>query len=238
MKAILDGASAPTTEDFRHLRPTLRALLFGAGGHAKVTLDCMIECATASPVLIVDSDPDKWGTELWGTPIIGEENLAAVVIEHSIQSFIVAVGTVGDFTNRVRLYELGLSLGLEPLTVKHPKSVVSRWAKIGLGTVIAPAAVVNADALIGVNVIVNTNAVVEHDCVVGDHSHIATAAILAGNVNVGPRVMIGAGAVIRQGLTVGAASVVGAGAVVTQHVPPGDVVIGSPARKMTPSEEQ
>ena len=41
---------------------------------------------------------------------------------------------------------------------------------------------------------------------------------------------IGSGAVILAGVTVGAGALVGAGAVVTRDVPPGAVVVGTPAR--------
>jgi acetyltransferase-like isoleucine patch superfamily enzyme len=41
---------------------------------------------------------------------------------------------------------------------------------------------------------------------------------------------IGSGAVILAGLTIGAGALVGAGAVVTKDVPPGTVVVGTPAR--------
>jgi len=41
---------------------------------------------------------------------------------------------------------------------------------------------------------------------------------------------LGAGAIVLPGVTVGEGAVVGAGAVVTRDVPPGKVVVGSPAR--------
>ena len=44
------------------------------------------------------------------------------------------------------------------------------------------------------------------------------------------RVSIGSGAVILGGITIGEGALVGAGAVVTRDVPPGAVVVGSPAR--------
>jgi UDP-2-acetamido-3-amino-2,3-dideoxy-glucuronate N-acetyltransferase len=47
---------------------------------------------------------------------------------------------------------------------------------------------------------------------------------------VGPRASIGSGAVIMCGVTIGEGALVGAGAVVTRDVPPGAVVVGSPAR--------
>jgi UDP-2-acetamido-3-amino-2,3-dideoxy-glucuronate N-acetyltransferase len=49
-------------------------------------------------------------------------------------------------------------------------------------------------------------------------------------VVVEPRATIGSGAVILGGLRIGEGAFVGAGAVVTRDVPPGDLVVGVPAR--------
>jgi len=44
--------------------------------------------------------------------------------------------------------------------------------------------------------------------------------------------MIGTKAIIMPGVTVGEKAIVGAGAVVTKNVPPGEVWVGNPARKL------
>jgi len=49
-------------------------------------------------------------------------------------------------------------------------------------------------------------------------------------VRLGADSWVGAGAIIGPGVTVGAGAIVGAGAVVLANVPPGAIVIGSPAR--------
>lgn len=46
---------------------------------------------------------------------------------------------------------------------------------------------------------------------------------------------IGSGAVILGGVTIGAGALVGAGAVVTRDVPPGETVVGNPARALVTS---
>jgi acetyltransferase-like isoleucine patch superfamily enzyme len=44
------------------------------------------------------------------------------------------------------------------------------------------------------------------------------------------RASLGSGAIVLGGVRVGAGALVGAGAVVTRDVPPGEVVVGNPAR--------
>jgi serine acetyltransferase len=48
--------------------------------------------------------------------------------------------------------------------------------------------------------------------------------------DIGDRAVIGAGAILLSNIVVGAGATVGAGAVVTRDVPPGETVLGMPAR--------
>jgi len=52
-------------------------------------------------------------------------------------------------------------------------------------------------------------------------------------VAIGRRVYIGADAIVLPGVTIGDDAVVGAGSVVTHDVPPGAVVAGNPARRIS-----
>lgn len=53
---------------------------------------------------------------------------------------------------------------------------------------------------------------------------------IAKPVNIGTNVWLGGGSIILGGITIGDDAVIGAGAVVTKDVPPGETVIGNPAR--------
>jgi maltose O-acetyltransferase len=52
-------------------------------------------------------------------------------------------------------------------------------------------------------------------------------------VRIGRNVWIGGGAILLPGITVGDDAVIGAGAVVTRDVPPGEMVAGNPARRIS-----
>ncbi len=112
----------------------------------------------------------------------------------------------------------------------HPWAIVSPFALLGKGIVVAARSVVNPDEVIGDYAILNTGATVDHDCVIGDYAHIAPGAHLSGGVRVGEGTLIGIGAAIAPGCSIGEWSVVGAGAVVVQDVPARVTAKGVPAR--------
>ena len=205
-------------------------VVLGGGGHARVLIDILQSSAGATPYAVLDRDSSLWNRKLLGVPVLGGDELLPDLIGQGVTHFVVGVGSVGDNHPRRQLFELGVAHGLVPWIVQHPSAVCSRFAQVGLGSVLFPAVVVNAGAILGVNVIINTGAIVEHDCCVGDHVHIATGARLASTVRVDTGAHIGAGATVRQGVSIGEGAIVGAGAVVVRDVPPRVVVVGVPSR--------
>jgi UDP-perosamine 4-acetyltransferase len=207
-------------------------VILGGGGHARVLIDSLQASGIAVPYAVLDPDRSLWGESLLGVPIVGDDSLLPEMRSRGANCFAVGLGSVGDNRQRQRLFELGLSNELEPLTVIHPAAVCSQWANIGPGSQLFPVSIINAGAILGANVIVNSGAIVEHDCVLGDHVHIATGAHLASTVRVGRAAHISVGAAVRQCLTIGEGAIVGAGAVVVKDVEPDTVVVGVPARPL------
>lgn len=207
-----------------------RCVVVGAGGHARVLIDALHDMPGVEVRGLIAADEGSWGTSISGIAVLGGDILLAEMTRLGVDSFVIGVGGIGDNRPRQRLFDLAVSHGLRPLTVRHTAAIVSRAARIGDGSQLLPGCMVNAGAEVGRNVIVNTGAILEHDCRVGDHAHVATGAVLAGMVTVGQRTHIGAGATIRQAISIGDDVVVGAGAVVVKDVPSGVTVIGVPAR--------
>jgi UDP-perosamine 4-acetyltransferase len=212
-----------------------KCIILGGGGHAKVLIDAIQADGKVEVIAILDHDPALAGKNILGVPVRGSDEMI-LELAGEADSFIVGIGSVGNPSARMKLFENALAAGLRPLTVIHPKAVVSPHAKIGAGCMLYAGSIVNPDASIGRNVIINTGAIIEHDCIIGDHVHVATGARLAGTVKVGMGAHIGAGAVIRQKGEVGEFAVVGAGAVVVKPVRPGEIVVGNPARPLQKGE--
>lgn len=206
-------------------------VIFGGGGHAKVLVESLRASNSPLSLVILDEDSSRWGQQVLDVAIRGDDSLLPQLIADGARFFVVAVGGVGYNEPRRRLFEHGISRGLEPLTIKHPASICSRWAKVGAGCQLLPGCIVNAGAELGRNVIVNSGAIVEHDCRIGDHVHVASGAVLSSTVTVGAGAHIGCGAAIRQLISVGEGATVGAGAVVIKDVPPHAMVAGVPARQ-------
>jgi UDP-perosamine 4-acetyltransferase len=207
-----------------------KIVILGAGGHARVLIDCLRFHSSVKIAGILDADPSLTGQMMDGVPVLGNDEMMDTLLKDGVSNFVVGLGGVGDNRPRQRLFEFALRSGLLPVVVTHPTAVISPGAEFGDGCQFLPGCIVNTGARLGVNVIVNSGAIIEHDCVVMDHVHVSTGARLTGGVHVEAGAHIGAGATIRQGIRIGANAVVGAGAVVIKDVDPNVTVAGVPAR--------
>jgi sugar O-acyltransferase (sialic acid O-acetyltransferase NeuD family) len=200
-------------------------VIAGAGGHGRTVLDC---CRAAGLAVAGFVDPSYApGQFVEDCPVLGGDDLLTGL------DFLHAHAVIAGFSDRVARRRLNLqilSAGGLLATVIHPSNVVSRAAIVAGGSVVLAGAVVNIGARIGPFCIVNTRATIEHDCVLEDGVQISPSATLCGAVICEADAIVGAGAIILQSIRVGSGATVGAGAVVTRDVPPGQTVVGNPAR--------
>jgi sugar O-acyltransferase (sialic acid O-acetyltransferase NeuD family) len=129
--------------------------------------------------------------------------------------------------------------GLRPWRVRARNAVVLDSVQIGDGVILSAFVTLTCNIRIGRHFHANIYSYVAHDCVIGDFVTFAPGVHCNGNVTVEDHAYIGAGAILRQGqphqpLIVGRGAIVGMGAVVTKDVPPGETVVGNPARPLPP----
>lgn len=139
---------------------------------------------------------------------------------------------IGDNYVRTKVAKFIREKGFDCLTLIHPESSVSEYAKIGQGTFLARNATINPLCKIGKDVIINTSASLDHECHICDGAHVAPGAILAGNVTIGENSFIGANSVVKQGVSIGDHVIVGAGAVVLEDIKSNKTVVGNPAKEI------
>lgn len=209
-------------------------LIWGAGGHGKVVLDCARAMDVFDQIAVLDDSAPEGGN-FCGCPILGDRSRLSAALEAGYTHVIVAIG---DNEVRSQCYEIAIAGGLEPVCVIHPSALVSPSAAVGPGTVLMPGAVINACARIGRDSVINTGAVVEHDCRIGDHVFISPRAALGGAVTVGDYAFIGLGAAVLPLAGIAEHAIVGAGAVVLDGVDPYTTVVGVPARALARSRRQ
>lgn len=198
--------------------------VLGASGHGKVVADTAQCCGWDLVEFFDDAWPARTENGCWS--VVGDS--AAMLAR--VQDYDGVIVAIGDNTVRyVKLVAL-IDAAAPVVSLIHPMAFVSRYASIGLGSVVFAAAVVNADAKIGLGAILNTGCSVDHDCVLGEAIHVSPGARLAGAVSVGDQSWIGIGASVRQLIKIGRGVVVGSGASVVSDVPGGVVVVGVPAK--------
>ena len=206
---------------------TLRVLLVGAGGHARVCLEALLDDPRHDVIGAVSGD----GTALaeFGIRLLGmDADVDQVARTFAVDQVFVAIG---DNAARSAVTHRCDADGLVTATAVSRFAMVSRSAVLHDGVALLPGSVVNAATVIGRGSIVNTNASVDHDCRIGEFVHVAPGVAIAGGVTVGSGTLIGIGARVLPNVTIGARAVVGAGALVLSDVPDGAMVTGMPARQ-------
>ena len=122
-------------------------ILLGAGGHAKVLLDILLE-QNAEIVGIAEKDGVEISTDLFGVPIIGSDSDVERYSPKEIE-LVNGIGSIGSTALRKRVYEKFKALGYRFRQVIHASAVISRRAVLGEGVQVAAGAVVNIGASIG-----------------------------------------------------------------------------------------
>jgi len=206
-------------------------LILGAGGHAKVLIDCLLHQSNVTIIGILDNDTTCFDKEILGIGVLGAEDKLKDYSPNQVQ-LINGLGSIDIPTHRKNIFNKFKTLGYRFFSVIHPTACVANCSQLSEGVQILAGSIIQPGCKIGNNVIVNTRATIDHDCHIADHVHLAPAVAMSGNVVVGEESHIGTGAVIVQGITIEAKCLVAAGAVVIRNMATGQRVAGVPAKKI------
>lgn len=200
-------------------------VLVGGGGHCKSVIEATE--SVGMQILGVLGLPEEVGKELLCTKVIGTDDDIPIYVDKA--EFIIAVGFIKNPSIRIKLYNKIKEAGGRLATVIASTAYVSKYAKLGEGTVVLHRSFVNAGAKVGNNVILNTATNIEHDAVIGDHCHISTGTIVNGECKVGERCFIGSQSVLANSISVGDDIIVSAGSFVRKSISEKGIYSGNPA---------
>lgn len=208
-------------------------LIIGAGGLSRETLAAVTAANLIRPqwtmLGFVDDNPALHGQVVDGQPVLGPSDLVA---DHPEASVVLTIASPRSLGTRKRIVR---RLGLDPrryATIVHPAASLAPGVRLGAGSVFLAGSVVTAPQDIGAHVVAMPHTTITHDDQISDYVMFASGVRLAGGVTVGESAYLGSGAMIREGLSVGAGAFVGMGAVVLQDVPPAEMWVGNPARRL------
>jgi sugar O-acyltransferase (sialic acid O-acetyltransferase NeuD family) len=166
-----------------------KIILIGGGGHCKSVIDVIEQEAQFKIAGIVDKSK-LLGSKILGHQVIGNdfdlENLAK-----KYHYALITVGQIKSASLRIRLFDLAKKSGFLLPCIVSPSAYVSKYSKIGNGTIVMHNAIINANTSIGENCIVNSKALIEHDCLIGNHCHISTNATINGGAKIESKCFIG-----------------------------------------------
>lgn len=206
----------------------MRVLIIGAGGHAQVIADILLNMKSQEreliPIGFLDDNYSLHGKIFLGLPVLGPLP-SCPSIEHD--AIIVAIGD--NSIRRCQFEEFRIK-GERFFIARHPRSIIASNVTIGAGSMICAGAVVNPGSAIGANVILNTGCTIDHHNQLGDHVHVAPGVSFGGEVTVGKGTLVGIGATVIPRCSIGEWCIIGAGSLVTRSLPNHVLAVGAPAR--------
>ena len=207
-----------------------KVVIIGTGGFGREVLDVLEainQVQTQYEILGFITEPgyQKPGELINEKPVLGyfdwlEQNKDQVK----------AMCGVGAPATRLRLIRQAENIGVQFFSAVHPRAILTRWVRMGLGSIITAGCILTNNISIGDHVHLNLDCTVGHDAVIEDFVTVSPGVHVSGNVRLEQGSFIGTGANLIEGKTVGQWSVVGAGSVVVKDIPANTTAVGNPAK--------
>jgi len=207
-----------------------KIVLIGSGGHCKSIIDSIKGLKKFEIVAIVEKKEDGIGINK-----IEKNEKLCLLYKSGIRNAFIAVGSIGNPSARIKLYELLKNIGYKFPIIIDKTAIVSTNSKIEEGVFIGKGAIVNANVTIKKQCIINSGSIVEHDCVINEFVHLAPGVTLSGRVSIGEGTHVGTNSTIIQNVVVGKNVLIGAGSVIIRNVSDGVKIYGNPGREVGPN---
>ena len=207
-----------------------KLIIIGAGGHGKVAAEAALASKKFADIAFLD---DKYNNKNFSKNILIWNLLGTIDkikntnIKEEYKSAFVAIG---DPKSRIKFINQLKKLKYKLPIIKHPTSWISKFTKIGEGSILLTNSNLQTSSVIGKGCILNTGCIVEHDVSIADGVHICPGVSIAGNTIIGENSWIGIGSSIKEKTKIGSNVIVGAGSVVIRNIPNNVIAKGVPAK--------
>lgn len=115
-------------------------------------------------------------------------------------------------------------------TYVAPNVEISKYTKLGEGSIICSNCFISTNTTIGSFVIINAGSNVGHDCIINSYSSLMANVDIGGSVILGERVFLGTKATIIPKIKISDDIVIGAGSVVIKSLTKAGTYFGNPAK--------
>ena len=148
----------------------MNLIIVGAGGHGR----CCLDIAREKYDDIVFLDDGLIGKTINGYKVVAGMNDMSRLYGKYSNIFI----AVGNNKLREKLIGQAEKIGFNVISLISNQSNVSKYAKIGYGSVIFPNAVVESNASIGNGCVVCANCTINHDAVIDDFCLVNSSSVV------------------------------------------------------------
>ena len=194
-----------------------RILIYGAGGHAKTVIS-LLRLADWDISGIIDDGVDA-GVEVSGIPVLGNADLLPKLRADGIDAVVNAVGGIGNYAVRWKIFERLQKLGFSFPTLIHPSAFVEDTVTLADGIQVLAQSYISSETTVGFGTLINAGVIISHDGQIGKCVNLSPGALLAGQVTVEDFAQIGMGVTVNLGVRVGTRARVGNSATVKADVP-------------------
>jgi len=200
--------------------------ILGAGTYGEVIFELAEDCGY-NVAGFYDDNEDLIGKVVMGVPVL--DSIQNLLSRKEISGcYAIAIGS-----NTTR-YSIGTVLqenGADLPAVIHPEAQVSKYAKIGSGTLVHASSFVFAKTEIGAFCIISPMVMVSHHTKIDDGVFISAGSTVGAYITLEKKVFIGMASNVMTGVKiVGEDALIGGGAVIIKDVAENSVMVGNPGR--------
>ena len=175
---------------------TKNIAIIGAGGHGKV----VGEIALLNQYKVINFFDDKVN-DIKKFPFTISGSLD--YLKDHLKDYDAYFVAIGENRIRSNIIEWLKKQKMNIISLTHPRSTISQFSSLEIGTCVMANAVINPGTLIKEGAIINTSASVDHDCIIEDFAHISPNCSLSGSVRVGKFSHLGTGTSVHPGIHIG-----------------------------------